>query len=361
MRRQQLLQSIATTIFDYRRGEIPTPNAEHVDRWVQQFNPPVQEALLAELDYVLKRTYLSHRYFVDFFEGMAKLKRAPWPLGLWQHLRAALTRLLSLAKPARTPAPPTFWQGVNFLDIQKHGGQHEMLDLFEETLKERYGLSLAHCGSPVGPYVYLDDMLFTGNRIILDLVQWIRQEAPARAQVVVMVMVCYRRGLWYTHRMIRQAAAKARKEISLSWLRSIEFEDRRWPSGAVDGFHPTRIPDDPLARAYAEMLANAGYPPHLRLPDPHGASRIFSSEGGRQLLEEQLLLAGVKIRSFCRNPKDIMRPLGYHNLKTLGFGAPMVTYRNCPNNCPLALWWGDPGAARSHPLGRWYPLFPRKT
>lgn len=27
----------------------------------------------------------------------------------------------------------------------------------------------------------------------------------------------------------------------------------------------------------------------------------------------------------------------------------MVTFRNCPNNCPLAFWVGDP----------WYPLFPR--
>jgi hypothetical protein len=38
-------------------------------------------------------------------------------------------------------------------------------------------------------------------------------------------------------------------------------------------------------------------------------------------------------------------------LETLGFGSTLVTFRNCPNNCPLAFWAGYP----------WYPLFQRKT
>ena len=47
-----------------------------------------------------------------------------------------------------------------------------------------------------------------------------------------------------------------------------------------------------------------------------------------------------------------MRPLGYHNLRTLGFGSMFITYRNCPNNCPLALWVEQDA----------YPsLFPRKA
>jgi hypothetical protein len=38
-------------------------------------------------------------------------------------------------------------------------------------------------------------------------------------------------------------------------------------------------------------------------------------------------------------------------LQTVGFGALIVTFRNCANNCPLGFWVDDP----------WYPLFPRKT
>ena len=38
-----------------------------------------------------------------------------------------------------------------------------------------------------------------------------------------------------------------------------------------------------------------------------------------------------------------------------------ITYRNIANSCPLALWYGDEAYRPPHPLGRWYPLFPRKT
>ena len=57
MRRQELLQSIATTILDYRQGEIAAPTPDHVDRWVWQFDAPYQEAILVELDHVLKQSY----------------------------------------------------------------------------------------------------------------------------------------------------------------------------------------------------------------------------------------------------------------------------------------------------------------
>ncbi|MBI1914951.1 MAG: hypothetical protein HYS12_09480 [Planctomycetes bacterium] len=364
MGRQELLQSIATTIGDYRKGEIPTPDPAHVDRWVGQFEAPVQEPILMELDHVLRQTYLSRQFFVDFLRNLVRLKQVPGLSGFWHQVRTVLAGLLALLKPARVvpAAGRTFWRNVNFLDIQRHGAsQHEMLALFEEVLKENHGLTLARCGSPSGGYLYLDDILFTGNRIILDLCQWIQTVAPPRARVVVVVIACYRRGLWYTHKTILQAAVKARKTIRVSWLRATEFEDRQWLPGGAEVFAPAHLPDAPPVVAYAEELARAGYPPRLRIPDRAGNSRLFSSETGRHLLEQQLLLAGLKIRSFCRNPQEVMRPLGYHTLKSLGFGSTVVTYRNCPNNCPLAWWWGDSAAPRSHPLGRWYPLFPRKV
>ncbi|WP_449265039.1 phosphoribosyltransferase-like protein, partial [Escherichia coli] len=53
----------------------------------------------------------------------------------------------------------------------------------------------------------------------------------------------------------------------------------------------------------------------------------------------------------CPNLSATQRPLGHITLDTLGFGSLIVTFRNCPNNAPLALWVGEP----------WYPLFPRTT
>src|SRR5205823_14973302 len=64
------------------------------------------------------------------------------------------------------------------------------------------------------------------------------------------------------------------------------------------------------------------------------------------------LKAGARIKyELCPNLKENHWPLGYDVFKCVGFGSLLVTYRNCPNNCPLVLWAGDP----------WFPLSPRKT
>ena len=79
-------------------------------------------------------------------------------------------------------------------------------------------------------------------------------------------------------------------------------------------------------------------------------SWFFSSEEGRDVLEQELLVAGAKIRDLCPQLNKYQRPLGNMILETLGFGSTIVTFRNCPNNAPLAFWAGNP----------WYPLFERK-
>ena len=70
--REKLLKSIASTISDYRDGEVPTMGSDHVEEWVQQFNKAVQEPVLAELDYVLKRTYISGTDCRKFLSSLIK-------------------------------------------------------------------------------------------------------------------------------------------------------------------------------------------------------------------------------------------------------------------------------------------------
>src|SRR5690606_37344899 len=110
----------------------------------------------------------------------------------------------------------------------------------------------------------------------------------------------------------------------------------------------TEIPTVPGVQAYVDAMK---YPPTLRTPGSTGANLLFSSEAGRSLLEQEFLKAGVRLRELCPNLGITQRPLGHMTLDTLGFGSLIVTFRNCPNNAPLALWVGDP----------WYPLFPRAT
>lgn len=156
--RHDLLGLVANTINGYRVGEIATPTPDHVERWVSQFSQTVQIPLLRELSHVLNHTYLSKSMLDTFLSGLVKNEK--------------LTGENSRA----------FWSSTNFLDVQNHGhSQDEMLSLFDATLRRECGLKLQDCGAKGGHFVYLDDVMFSGNRVGNDLAKWIVEDAhPAR-------------------------------------------------------------------------------------------------------------------------------------------------------------------------------------
>ena len=323
--RVELLQSIASTIADYRQGEIATPDAGHVDKWIRQFDAPVQQEMLAELDHVLKNTYVTRAKVTEFLRSVV-----------------SSTKLTG-------NDPRAFWRKANILDIQNAGNsQREMLAMFETILKSKVGLSLEDCGSSDGPFIYLDDAVFTGNRIKHDLSSWIQSSAPAVAKLHVILIGLHLGGQWYAEKELEKVAQKAGKRVDVSWWRGLEIEDRRAFLANSDVLRPTALPSDPAVKAYAEEL---DYDPVYRPGTGLGRNRFFSSHSRRSLLEQEFLKVGVRIRKECRNLNQYQRPLGNMVLQTLGFGALVVTFRNCPNRCPLAFWVGCP----------WYPLFPRKT
>ena len=324
-RRAELVRSIASTIADYRQGEIATPDADHVDRWITQFDAAVQEPMLAELDHVLKETYVT-RANVEQFLG-----------------------IVLTAKKLAGDDPCNFWRKANFLNIQGGGNsQREMLTMFETALQRTSGLNLDDCGSDDGPYIYLDDVIFTGNRIKNDLAAWIQSSAPATANVHVVVIGFHRGGKWYAETKIEEVANAAGKKVDINWWRCLDIEDRNRYVANSDVLRPTAIPADAAVQAYAQELQ---YAPVLRPGNSVGKNKFFSSDVGRNLLEQEFLKTGCAIRSICPNLNQYQRPLGNMVLQTFGFGALIVTFRNCANNCPLAFWVDSP----------WYPLFPRKT
>jgi hypothetical protein len=136
------------------------------------------------------------------------------------------------------------------------------------------------------------------------------------------------------------------------------LENRQAKRDTSEVLWPAVIPQDESLQAYLAAEKRFSFQP--RQPGGKLEHGVFSSEAGRQLLEQQLLLAGMRIRSFSKKPSQALRPLGFSPFG-LGFGSMIATYRNCPNNAPLALWWGDPDASIGHPFRNWYPLLPRKT
>jgi hypothetical protein len=333
--RHDLLGSIAATIKDYRAGEIPQPTPQHVDRWISQFGGAVQVPMLREMQHVLSQTYFAETDVRTIFESLIDDK-----------------------KVAGDP-PCQFWRTAHLFDIQEHGhSQAEVRKFFGTALKARCGLDIDTCGSDGGPFVYLDDALFSGGRVGEDLTAWIEGDAPANGIVHVIVIVGHRLGEYLCKRRLREVAAGQGKDLTFSFWASVWFENRKACKDTSVVLWPATLPEDTELSAY--MAEERKFPFEPRHPGGRVEPAIFSSEEGRQLLEREFLLAGVRIRNACQNPSRAMRPLGFSAFG-LGFGSLIATFRNCPNNTPLALWWGDADASLGHPFRSWYPLLPRKT
>lgn len=334
--RDDLLENVAKTISDYRVGELTSPTPEHVDRWVRQFGKDAQVPLLREVAHVLGQTYFSKQGITKFLSG--------------ETTNAALVG----------NNPSAFWRSANFLDVQQDGSsQKDMLKFFDAALYKEFGFRIGECGSQGGPFIYIDDAIFSGNRVGNDLCDWMSfGSAPAQAVVHVLVLATHTLGEWQLKERLKKHANEVGKNITFGVWRLVSLENRKAYADTSEVLWPAVLPANAALQAY--VASEQRFPFKARQSGGKLKINVFSSEASRQLLESELLLAGIKILSSCQNASRIMRPLGYSAFG-LGFGATIATYRNCPNNCPLALWWGDPTAPAYNPLSKWYPLMPRKT
>lgn len=203
--RDDVLASIAATTADYREGDLPIPNSGHVERWIGQFDCAVQLPILREMDHVLKKTYFSRTRTRTFLAGLFQT-----------------TELVG-------DDPCAFWKGVKFLDIQGGGAsQKEMLALFSNLLSIKCGFEVGKCGATPDTFVYLDDAIFTGNRVRRDLEAWVAAEAPTNTKVHVIAIALHRGGQYYADGNIKGATKAAGKTIDFKWWRAIKLEDRRY-------------------------------------------------------------------------------------------------------------------------------------
>lgn len=312
---------LSDMVADYR---VP-PTPAHVIKWVEQFDAAVRLPLLKELTHVLGSTYFTLENVRSFFAS------------------------LSTNKKISGDNPLDFWSSVNFLNIQGGGGsQREMLGLFSAILKSEFGLNTSETGQGSSTYAYIDDAMFTGGRIRSDLIKWVENDAPDSANLHVIVIAMHEGGHYFANSKINAAIRASGKKIKITWWRAVMLEDRKSYTNGSDVLRPIECPDDDLVKNYVNSLR---FPVKWRTPGNVGAMKLFSSDEGRQLLEFEFLKAGAKIRYMCPHLNQYQRPLGNMVLEALGFGSLIVTFRNCPNNAPLALWAGDP----------WIPLFPRTT
>jgi hypothetical protein len=127
------------------------------------------------------------------------------------------------------------------------------------------------------------------------------------------------------------------------------LEDRFDSSATSDVLWPASLDGEVASRRFSDSATSG----KLRRT-VSGVSRsfagVFQDPKDRAVLELELMEAGLGILSQF---DKAWAPLGYGR-RPFGFGSLSVSYRNCPNNAPLALWWSIP----SH---GWTPLFARST
>lgn len=310
--RDDLLASIAGTIKDYRAGEIPERTPARVARWIDQFSDDVQVPMLRELDHVFKRTYVSRNRAIELLAEIANR------------------------------FPCKFWQDAHILDIQQDGrSQSEIRDLFLPILREKCGSSIDCQNSSGGIFVYLDDAIFSGSRVINDLSIWTQNNAPDKAKLYIIAIAIHRSGRYRIEKREWRSGKQIDSHLPVLGFPEFDgfiFENRQKYRNQSDVLWPT-----------ADVFALEGFIP--RNPAPQFMNRVFSNEKDRQLLENEFLKAGRQIINRHAQISPSLKPLGFSNFEP-GFGSLLIFYRNCANNCPLALWWD---------VGGWYPLFPRKT
>jgi hypothetical protein len=225
--------------------------------------------------------------------------------------------------------------------------------MFDAVLEETHGFGLSQTGSSDGDYIYLDDCVATGNRIRNDICNWLQDNTPQNIKLHVVTPILFT-GSWWIDGKIKETAREAEKTVSLRKWRIEQFamENRRNRRNQSDVLWPTSDLNDDAVQQYVTYLNDLGYPPTWRSPENSSDSKVFENSAQRMLLENEFLKRGSKIRNEQPNLPGNIRPLGYSNLHTLGFGSMFVTYRNCPNNCPIVLWIEQ----EDFPA-----LFPRKT
>lgn len=338
MKKSELIRSIYLLAKDFREDDFGGFNEEHINYWIDQFKESDQIPILKEMKYILENDYVSKVKAAEFIESILTDSRVNLNF-------------------------KTDFNSIKFLDIQRKGSsQKELLELVNEIAGDRFGIDIEECGSTPVKYIYVDDCLFSGNTVFYDIDNWVKTEDISNTEIIFFFLGVYSFGEHYLTKRLKPLLNK--RNIKFTIWRLKTFENRPWKPDAYQCCWPDAITNNKALDVYIEELKDfcedKGWEPRLFHP---GSSqfdeKLFSSLDNRLIVEKAFLEAGLQIRGFCKFPKRTMRPLGYENLESLGFGSMFITYRNIANNCPLALWWGGPN--EQPPLDKWYPLFPRKV
>jgi hypothetical protein len=309
-----------------------------VRTWLRQFHCDDQDNVLRETAHLIQKCYISRQSVEKFIND------------------------LLIDKKFSGSQPKSFWQATQILSLQTQGrSQSDMVKLLKTAIGKKLCIvpTVVKGGTAGSSVLYLDDVICTGNRLLRDLKNWLQNHNVTGVTIHVVTMGCFEGGRYHAENSLSPILKS--RQCKIEFWASRFIENRKFSAKDAETFWPHEMPNDPFVERWRKKFEDAGHTDYFfpRPVDGAGSSSLFSSERSRQLIESAFMRKGAYIWSLPQNPHESMRPLGYSKLRTPGFGATVITYRNCPNNAPLVLWWGDPNG--SEPLCRWTPLFPRRV
>ena len=338
-------QEIAGVIEDYRykdrRNNALKINIDknHVEKWVSQFDD-YHEIILEETLFLLKSFYFSKKNIREYLNGTFSNKK------IWGE---------DIEKTISNTA---------FLDFQRKGeSQHRLYKKAEKEIFSLYNIDIKNNKNNYNlkSYIYVDDCMFSGVTLSRDLGRLIDQ-IPNGSKIDVVFIMLHSFAEWWVKKNLEEKNNE--KDIELNLWRYVTINNSGGRNLNYDCLWPITYESENVENYLKHIKRESEDNPDKKVRlfrTDNYRGNIYSSEKNREIIEKQLMEAGLKILNFCENTNQYMRPMGYDNRISFGFGAFFATYLNMSNNCPLAYWWGDPTADEYHPFSRWYPLLPRKT
>lgn len=338
---RELAMQLSEIVQDYAVAPV---TCDHVVEWIEQFDREERVPILDELVHILRKTYISRKHAENSLSAF---------------LNEVITRSCG-------GDPHRFAAETSFLAIQDTGeSQCDLLELTDKILQAGYNLSINKCSqSNARRFIYLDDGIFTGNKLRYDLATppyeetagkrgWLSSQAPHGSILHIFVLIAHSAGLEYARAHITKTAKE--RDVKVFFHHCLLVNNvRRHGQEQYECLWPSSDYGSQELAAYIDKL-NAEMKQLgldfcvLRPPGIPKQERFFSSSEARERLEKAFVLRGLELMKGTSIPS--LRPLGFEKLRSLGLGTLAIPYRNCPNNAPLVLWWNS---------GGWKPLFRRR-
>lgn len=315
-----IFQEISDLVKDY---EVERVTPDRVQYWSEQFDMKRREDVLEVTKQILTRGYVNRHKYFDYLDAIVQSEKI-------------CGRRLS-----------EFWAGVSLLDVQKKGSsQKYLINVLSEKIKKRVGISPLVNDMNKDVLVYVDDFMFSGSRLKSDLTQ-LNDVLSVKKDVIVIYMGTYSSALWQCVKKWEKGWGNL-NVLQIYRLKNLVLEDRLAHKNYSDKFwmHSDALSSEVLL----SYIQNYTQFRRETMRSYHGEAKFFPEPGKRFSAEIELCEKGIQIINAHEEVGYFFKPMGFDGYEGFGFGGALTSYRNCPNNLPLAYWWS---------LGGWFPLLKR--